>query len=372
MSEATTPKIEIPQLEPFLGQEEISEVVDCIRTNWLTEGPKSAKFVQLLQQYTGAKHILLIPNGTLALYVALKVAGLGAGDEVIVPDFTFFASGSSVVLAGATPVFVDIEPGTLNIDPEQIRKAISSRTKAIMPVHIYGQAANMDLVMKIAEENNLAVIEDAAQGIGVFYRGRHVGTIGDLGCMSFFADKTMTTGEGGAILTNDDGLAEKALYFKNQGRLNRGSFVHPFMGYNFRLTDIQSAIGVAQMKRLPELIARKQRADARYRENLADLSQIQFLSDAPGSNRVPFRIGILVPEAEPLAHHLTNVGIGLRSFFYPMHRQPAFTPANCRVLPRICHSVHGYEHGICLPSSASLTDSQIDFICEQIREFYAD
>src|SRR5690242_3588648 len=135
MSEATTPKIEIPQLEPFLGQEEISEVVDCIRTNWLTEGPKSAKFVQLLQQYTGAKHILLMPNGTLALYVALRVAGLGAGDEVIVPDFTFDASASSVVPTGATPVFVDFEPGTMNIEPEQSRKAISPRTKAIMSVN---------------------------------------------------------------------------------------------------------------------------------------------------------------------------------------------------------------------------------------------
>ncbi len=366
----TPPAIRIPQLEPFLGEEELAELADCIRTNWLTEGPKATEFVRLLRDYTGARHILLVPNGTLALYVALMVRGIGPGDEVIVPDFTFFASGSSVVLAGATPVFVDVDPGTLCIAPEEVERAITPRTRAIMPVHMYGQSADMDAVMRIAGDHGLFVIEDAAQGIGTRLRGRHVGTFGDLGCLSFFADKTLTTGEGGAIMTNDDRLADLTLYFKNQGRENRGSFIHPYMGYNFRLTDVQAAIGLAQMRKLDDLIARKQRAEAHYRARLAGVEQVRFLADVPGSTRVPFRIGILVPDAPALTEYLTQAGIGLRGFFYPLHRQPAFTPQNSRHLEGIRHSVYAYEHGICLPSSAGLQETQVDYVCDRIAEFF--
>jgi perosamine synthetase len=360
---------DIPQFEPYLGQEEIDQLLDCVRTNWLTEGKKMDEFVEQLKAYTGAKHLVLAPNGTLALFMAVAVAGLGPGDEVIVPDFTFLGSATSVVLAGATPVFVDVDPHTFNLDPECVRRALGPRTRGIMPVHIYGQAADMDPILAIAREHHLKIIEDAAQGIGVRYKGRHVGTIGDLGCFSFFADKTMTTGEGGAVLTDDPALAKRLLYFRNQGRLRRGSFIHPEMGWNFRMTDLQCGLGLAQMGKLAWIIQRKQEVEAQYKKYLAGVPQVVFPKVEAFGERVPFRINLLVPDPERLCEHLTNAGVGVRRFFYPLHRQPCFTPKNSRVTP-CANSVNAFEHGISLPSSAKLTESDVEYVCEKIKSFF--
>lgn len=366
----TQSSMTVPQFEPCLGDEELSQLTECIRTGWLTEGKKTEEFILRLSRYIGAKHVLLAPNGTLALYMALAVRGLGPGDEVIVPDFTFLGSASSVVLAGATPVFADVDRETFNLDPESLRRAISRRTRAIMPVHIYGQAADMDPLLAIAKEHNLFVIEDAAQGMGVYYKGRHVGTFGDLGCFSFFADKTMTTGEGGAIATDNDELADRLRYFRNQGRLDRGSFLHPHLGWNFRLTDLQSAIGLAQLDKLPYLIRRKHELEDAYRDRLAHVPEVRFPVVKDRDATVPFRINILVPEPEALMEHLTRNGVGVRRFFYPLHRQTCFDNHNSRTGDSMVNSVFAFEHGVSLPSSVMLGTKQIEYVCLKIAEFF--
>jgi perosamine synthetase len=363
--------VTVPQYEPYFGEEEISQISQAIRTGWVTEGPKTQEFVRRLAALTGARYVSLAPNGTLALYVALKVLDIKEGDEVIVPDFTFLASATSVALTGATPVLVDVDRQTLNICPELIEAALSQRTVAIMPVHVYGQAARMDAILEIARRHNLKVVEDAAQGVGVRYKQKHVGTFGDFGCLSFFADKTITTGEGGALLTNDPALAEGCAYFRNQGRLDRGSFVHPRLGYNFRLTDIQAAIGLAQLDKLTEIIDRKRKNEQYYRELLADLEEVAFPTVDPESERVPFRVNILVPDPAGLGTFLEAEGVGVRRFFYPLHRQPCFSRTNCRVSGAIQNSVYAFEHGLSLPSSAKLTREQIKYVCDAIRKFFA-
>jgi perosamine synthetase len=361
----------VSQFEPCLDEDEIQEILDCIRTKWLTEGKKAEEFVERLKAYTGAKHLVLAPNGTLALFMAVAVAGLGPGDEVVVPDFTFVGSATSVVLAGATPVFADVDPDTFNLDPASLRRAIGPHTKAIMPVHVYGQSADMDPILEVAREHNLKIIEDAAQGIGVRYKGRHVGTIGDLGCFSFFADKTMTTGEGGAILTDNDAMGERLLYFRNQGRLHRGSFIHPQMGWNFRMTDLQCALGLAQLRKLDWIIRRKSEIEEQYRKYLASVPQVKFPRIHTAGERVPFRINLLVSDPQALCDYLGAAGIGVRRFFYPLHLQPCFTDQNSRKLDGIRNSVHGFERGISLPSSVNLKEAEIEYVCQKIGTFFS-
>ncbi len=202
-------KYKVPQLEPFVGEEELKNLKKVIEKKWLTEGPFSKEFLENIKDFTKAEYAILASNGTLALFLGLLALDVGKGDEVIVPDSTFNASASAVAFTGAKPVFVDINEGNFNIDVEKIEKAITKKTKAIMPVHIYGQSADMDPIVKIARKHGLKIIEDAAESYGVFYKGKHTGTIGDVGVISFFADKTVTCGEGAVILTNSEKLYYK-------------------------------------------------------------------------------------------------------------------------------------------------------------------
>lgn len=360
----------IDQFSPYLGQEEIDSVVETLKNNWITEGPKTARMKEMLCQLTGARHAIMLPNGTLALYVALMVNGIGHGDEVIVSDFTFVGSATSICLTGATPVFAEVRRDDFNIDVTLLERYLSPKTKAIMPVHLYGQPVDMDPLIDFTRKHNLKIIEDAAQGIGVSYKGQHVGTLGDAGCISFFADKTITTGEGGVILTNSDELADKCMYFKNQGRLNRGSFKHPYVGFNFRITDLQAALGVVQLKRLPMIIAEKKRVEDCYREHLKDLPMVKLPADNNFGTRVPFRINILVENAQKLIGFLSNKGIGVRSFFYPLHKQPCFNETNAKMIGTYANAEWAFECGVSLPSGISLQKKQIMRVCDVIKEFY--
>jgi perosamine synthetase len=239
-----------------------------------------------------------------------------------------------------------------------------------MPVHIYGHAAEMAPLLELAEQEDLFVIEDAAQGIGVLYRNRHAGTLGDLGCLSFFADKTITTGEGGAILTSNDEFADRLQYFRNQGRLNRGLFIHPQMGWNFRLTDLQSGIGLAQLDRLENIIERKRQMEQLYKTRLAGLENVEFPVANEPRSRVPFRMNILVPDPEKLSEHLTREGVGVRRFFYPLHRQPCFNEQNSRIGGALVNSISAFDRGLSLPSSVKLTEQEIDTVCDAIFAFF--
>jgi perosamine synthetase len=354
----------IPQFEPWLGEEELALVSETIRDNWITGGKKVQEFERRIGELCKVKHAIAACNGTLALYVGLKALGIGEGDEVIVPDFTFIASANSVVMAGGKPIFVDVDAKTFNIDPEAVSRAITPNTKAIMVVHIYGQSADMDAISHIANKHKLKIIEDAAQGIGVSFNGQPVGGIGNIGCMSFYADKTLTTGEGGMLLTNDDSLAKKCLILKHQGRTGRGYYFHEEIGYNFRLTDLQAAVGLGQLSKLPIIIERKKRNEKYYQELLKDVKGIRFPYIDPRGFNVPFRINILVDDPEGLSAFLNEHEIGSRRFFYPLHQQPCYNvPGEFR------NSINAYETGLSLPSSVSLTEEQIRYVCEKIKIF---
>ena len=361
----------INEFSPQIGRAEITKVLETLEDNWVTEGKKTQELEARLAEYFGCRRVIMVPNGTLALFAALKVLGIGPGDEVLVPDFTFFASASSVVLTGAKPVFVDVNEHDGNLCVAAARRSISERTKAILPVHIYGQSCAMQQVMELAREHNLRVVEDAAQGMGVTFGTKHVGTFGDIGCMSFFADKTMTTGEGGALLVNDEELADRCIYFKNQGRLQRGSFVHEHMGYNFRITDLQAAIGLAQFDRLDETIQAKLALQDAYYRRLQSCPGVRFPVPNGYGTVVPFRVNILVDDPEGMAGYLAQREVAVRRYFYPLHLQPSFNAGNMIVREQPLNSVHLFETGLMLPSGLDLSEAEVDFVCGCIEEYQA-
>ena len=364
-------KYKISQLIPYIGEEELKNLEKVIEKKWLTEGPFSEEFIGLIKEFTKSKYVLLASNGTLALFLSLLSLGVGSGDEVIVSDFTFIASAGSVSFTGATPVFVDVRDDNFNIDPDKIKEKITSKTKAIMPVHIYGQAADMDPILEIAREYGLEVIEDAAQGFGVYYKGKHTGTIGDIGMISFFADKTITTGEGAVVMTDNDEIFEKVRLIRNQGRATSGVFIHPVLGMNFRITDLQCAVGVAQIKKFDKIKELKIKNYNLYRRELSDIKEIRFLKEVEYSNFVPFRANILVERKDKLMEFLEASSIQTRGFFYPLHRQPCFSylKYNKDEFPI---SNFAYENGLSLPVFCDLKETEIIYICKKIKEFYGN
>jgi perosamine synthetase len=359
----------VRQVAPYFDQDEADGVADCVARAWLTEGPKAAEFVSAIKSDTGARHAVLAPNGTLALFLALLALELPRDSEIIIPTFTFYASATSAVFAGLTPVFVDVDPDTYNVDVDALESLITPRTAAIMPVHIYGHCAELDRITGFAKRHGLAVVEDAAQAYGVHYRGRHAGTWGQLGVVSFFADKTITTGEGGVVLTDDDALFEKLRLLRNQGRLDSGKFVHESLGMNFRVTDLQCAVGVAQLRKLPEIVSRKQENHARYVDNLKDVPGVGRLRVQEGSEHVPFRFAMVSDHRAEVVAALEQAGVQTRSFFYPLHLQPALTKYAQGPLP-VAEEL--YSKGICLPVHQGLTPADIDQISQIIGDVHRE
>ncbi|HEX2394156.1 MAG TPA: DegT/DnrJ/EryC1/StrS family aminotransferase [Bacteroidales bacterium] len=359
----------IQQIQPFFDEQETRNLEKAISTGWVTEGPFSQEFLTLLKEFTGARYAVLANNGTLGLYLALLAIGAAEGDEVIVPDFTFNASASSIAFTGAEPVFTDINKNDLQINASGIEGLITPRTKAIMPVHIYGQSCDMDPIVDIAKKHNLKIVEDAAQGFGVFYKGKHTGTIGDVGVISFFADKTITTGEGAVILTNNEAIFNRLKMLRNQGRPNSGTFIHPELGMNFRMTDLQCAVGVAQFKKFAQIKEIKLRNFNRYKELLSGIPQIEFVQINDFTNFIPFRVNIKVPDVEGLIAHLENNAIQTRRMFYPLHRQPCFKFLNYDDAG-FSASIDAYDRGISFPVHCRLKDEDIVYLCDQVKAFY--
>ncbi len=353
----------IPQSEPWLDEQELAQLAECITDNWITEGKKVKKFEERIAELCDVKYAIACTSGTIALYMGLKAMGIGEGDEVIVPDFTFIASANSVVLTGAKPVFVDVDSRTFNIDPDCTEEAITSKTKAIMPVHIYGQSADMDAIMDLARDYNLKVIEDNAQGIGVKWQGKPTGSFGDVSCLAFYADKVITTGEGGIVLTNNPEIAEQCLILKHQGRTGTGIYHHEHIGYNFRLTDLQAAVGLAQLDKLPVIIDKRRKNEALYRKLLDGVVELPYVD--PRCFNVPFRVNILVDDPGALSVYLNENNISSREFFYPLHMQPCYNQEG--FYP---NSVEAHNRGLSLPSSTNLFKEQIEYICEKIKAYY--
>ena len=345
-------------------RELVSAVVD---SRWLTEGPNCRAFQQELARFLGVKHVFFAPNGTLALFLAALALDPEPGDEIIVPTFTFYGSAMAAHYAGFKPVFVDADPETFNARPEAFEAAITPHTKAIMPVHIYGQCCDMDGIMSVAHRKGVRVIEDAAQALTVRLNGRPAGTFGDIGTFSLFSDKVITTGEGGIIVTNSDEFADKIRLIRNQGRPNSGTFVHPSLGMNFRITDLQAAIGLGQLQKLPAIVEDRARKWRLYSEGLKDVGDIRIMKVLAGSDLVPFRFPIVTAEREKLAAVLEAGGIQTRGFFYPMHLQPKLKADPVQSLP-VAERL--FEQGICLPVHVHLSDSEIGEIIAIIRRYF--
>lgn len=339
--------------------------MEAVRSTWLTEAKRTESFEALFRKKTGAKYARAFCNGTMALFAALKVAGIGKGDEVILPDLTFIASSNAVVLSGARPVLADVDQTSFTLSPDGIRQKITRRTRAIMPVHLYGQAADMDAIMEIAGAHRLVVIEDAAQGVGVKFNGRHVGTFGDFGCFSFYGNKTITTGEGGMVITQSSTLDARIYALKNHGRGRRGTFIHDEIGYNFSFNEMAAAVGITQLKKLNLIIKKKAALRREYMKQLSDLSEIEFTRADERCAPVHWFINILVEDPESLQAYLGRKGIGTRRFFYPLHQQPCY-----RLKGRFPCSEYAYAHGLSLPSSARLEPESVHRICSEIHHYY--
>lgn len=355
----------ISQVQPDLDDREVAAAAETVRSGWLTEGPRAEEFLAAIRAQTGARHAVLAPNGTLGLFLALLALDLPRDSEILIPTFTFFASASAAVFAGLRPVFVDADPDTFNLDVESLESLVSDQTRAIMPVGVYGHTPPMDRIMDFARRHDLAVLEDAAQCYGVSYRGRHAGTWGQAGVISFFADKTVTTGEGGVVLTDDDEIYRRLRLLRNQGREHSGSFIHDTLGMNFRVTDMQCAVGAAQLRKLPDIVARKQHNHRRYAANLADVDGVRLQRIQDGSTHVPFRFAIIAEKRADIQTALESAGIQTRGFFLPLHLQLPLKKYSEVRFP-VAEELH--RDGLCLPIHTGITDADIDEICQIVRK----
>ena len=366
-------KAQIPQIEPWVDESELQQLKRVIDSTFLVEQELTREFEGMTAKLTGAKHALAVCNGTMALFTCLKAMGIGPGDEVIVPNFTFIASANAVILAGAVPVLCEVREDTFCIDVTRADGLITSRTKAIMPVHLYGQSADMPEVMAFAQHHGLQVLEDAAEAIGVRYEGRHVGTFGEMGILSYYGNKTITCGEGGIVLTNDDALAKSSYRIKNYGRDRKGTYIHETIGFNFSFTDLQAEIGIAQMKKLSAIVAKKRRIHDRYVQELQSVERLRPVYIDPRCEPVFWFTSFLCDDPDGLSSCLLGQNIQTRRFFLPLHQQPCYAGGKyIRVAEddfRISESI--YRHGISLPSSYSLTEDEQSHVIEYVRRYYA-
>ena len=356
----------IPAYEPSVGDAELALLTDVIRSNWLSEGKYVREFESRLADASEREHAMAFCNATSALISGMKASGIGSGDEVIVPSFTHSADPNSIGATGAEPAFADVDRESLCLSAETIDEARTSRTKAILFVSLYGNVSELDAIVTYAREHSLLLINDCAPALYGSYKGRSIASYGDFSVLSFFADKTITTGEGGMLLTDDAALAEECGIYKHDGRRERGHDLIERVGYNFRMTEMQAAIGVAQLGRIDEFISRKKENQAAYAERLADLPDVRVFRFNADADPVPHRTLIFVPDAAPLIQHMTSKGIGVRTTFMPMHSQPCYQTGEVFPVTDMLHAT-----GVCLPSAPTLTVDQIDFICHTIRSFYA-
>ncbi len=370
----------IPFHKPYITEEEISEVVDSLQSGWLTMGPKTVRFEQELGKYIGAKHSIAVNSCTAALHLALKAIGLNTGDEVIIPDMTFTATGEVVCYFGARPVIVDVDKETHNLKPEAIEKAITSKTRVIIPVHFGGQPSEMDAIKKIAENHKLIVIEDAAHSLPAWYRNQKIGTIGDMTCFSFYATKTLATGEGGMVTTENDEWAEKINSLRLHGiskdawkrYTEEGSWYYEVIeaGYKYNMTDIQAALGLAQLRKLEWMWERRKDIAQRYTDAFNSTREI-ITPIVRSDRKTAWHLYVikLNPEAlridrSAFIEELKQRGIGTSVHFIPLHRHPFYQKTigyNAKDFP---DAEWLYECSISLPIYPGMTDEEIDYVID--------
>ncbi len=368
--------------EPLLGKEELKKVISCLETNWISsQGKYLTEFEEKFADFCGVRYGISTTSGTTALHLALATLGVGPGDEILIPTFTMAATAFAVAYCGARPVFIDSEPETFNIDLDRVfsylntqEKRGRNKVKAILPVHIYGHPVDMDPLLSMAARFSVAVIEDAAEAHGAEYKGKRCGSFGDLGCFSFYANKIITTGEGGMVVTDDPQLADKARRLKDLAHAPGKRFLHTDLGFNYRMTNLQAALGVAQLKKINTHIKKKRWMAGEYNKGLKGIPGLRLPVEKPWAKNVYWMYGVLVEKEfglsrDQLVEELKKQGIETRSFFVPMHLQPVFTEdtRKARKYGPFPVAEKLSEQGFYLPSGLTISQDQIHTICRQIR-----
>jgi perosamine synthetase len=358
----------IPLSAPDITETDIEAVVSVLRTPRLSIGPKMEEFERSIADLAGVPHGIAVSSGTAGLHLCLRALGVGEGDEVILPSFTFLAAGNAVLYERAKPVFVDIEPRTLNIDPEKLERSITPKTRVIIVVHTFGHPADLDPIMAIARKHGLPVIEDACEAIGASYRGRPVGGIGDFGVFGFYPNKPITTGEGGMVVTRDPQIADTIRALRNQGRMESDGWLnHRLLGYNYRLSELNCALGLEQAKRIDEILDRREALAIEYSEELQGIPEVTTPPLRLKEGRICwFVYVILLNNRDAILGKLTGQGIGCARYFAPLHLQPLFAPyANPRDDLKITEQVASQT--LALPFFNALTKEQIHEVCGALR-----
>lgn len=386
--------MKIPLSKPDIGDREIELVTSVLSSGQLSLGPRLVEFERKFAAHVGARHAIAVNSGTSALHLCVKALGIGSGDEVLTTSFSFVASANCVLYEGARPIFVDIDPPTLNIDPARINATIahdyawdgkrltnrrSGRVlKAILPVHVFGLPCDMAPILQTADAFDLRVIEDSCEALGATYRGQPVGTFGDAGVFAFYPNKQMTTGEGGMIVTNDARVASVCRSLRNQGRDDDAGWLrHVQLGYNYRLSELHCAVGLAQLERLDPLLKVRDRIAEQYTRGLAGIPELALPTLCPGRKRSWFVYVVRLLGAsaarnrEVLIHDLTAHGIACQTYFPPIHRQPYLRGIHCPSAALLPHTESASEACLALPFFPSMTDEQVEEVCVTVRSSLA-
>ncbi|MFH1788072.1 MAG: DegT/DnrJ/EryC1/StrS family aminotransferase [Candidatus Altiarchaeota archaeon] len=357
----------IPVYEPLLGAEERKNLLEAFDSGWTSsKGAFIGEFEESFAKYVGVKHAVATSNGTTALHLALEALGVGAGDEVIVPTLTFVSTANAVAYTGAKPVFVDSQPDYWCIDPDKIREKITEKTKAIIPVHLYGHPCDMDPILEIAEEHNLFVIEDAAEAHGAEYKGRKVGCFGDVNCFSFFGNKIITTGEGGMCVTNDEKICDKMQILRDHGTNPNKHYWCDVRGFNYRMTNLQAALGCAQVDRIDDLIEKKRSIALEYNKRLGDVAGVSLPPEESWARNVYWMYSVLIADdiglsRDDVMKKLSGNGVESRPFFPPIHKFPMYDKKESFPVAEELS-----KKGINLPSSPKLTKEDVKRVAEAV------
>lgn len=365
---------DIPLSEPDITDLEVEAVVSVLRSSRLSLGPRMEEFEALVAAYIGVPHALAVSSGTAGLHLCLRAMGIGAGDEVIVPSFTFIAAANAIRYVDAVPVFIDIEPATLNLNPARIERAITARTRAIMVVHTFGIPAEMDLILEIARKHNLRVIEDACEAIGASFRGQRVGSFGDAAVLAFYPNKQITTGEGGMVLTRDADLAREIKALRNQGRYDSDDWhQHSLLGYNYRLSEMNCALGCAQMRRLESILEHRETSARRYEQLLGGNPALISPPSAIQHRRISWFVYVVRLAAEftqtdrdEVVVQMRQRGIQCGRYFAPIHTQPAYGQMPTRFPLPVTEAES--QRTIALPFFTRMTNQQIESIARSLLE----
>ena len=355
--------------QPELGAEECEQVLAVLRSNYINDGDVTEQFAQTIAKLTGAKFGIGVTSGTSAIYLSLMALNIGHGDEVIVPDITFIATANAVSMTGATPVLADVDSDTLNLSVAAMEATITSKTKAVVPVHISGRAAPIEKIVAVAKQRGLAVVEDAAEALCSRFKKRCLGTFGQTGCFSFSPNKIVTTGQGGVIVTNDETIFHRLRELKDQGRPVRGTGgadVHDSLGFNFKLTNLQAAVGLGQLEKLEARMERVRRTYSIYRDELARTKGIRILPFNIEAGEQPQWIDALAKRRDQLDEFLAKNGAGCRRFWFPLHTQKPYLRDE-KDFPK---SARVGKQAIWLPSAFQMTDDDVRSVCGLIAKFY--